>query len=155
MTSPATLDRCSGGTLVGGGPRYPPQSLARSGSLSLFRLHHVTTLSIRPITGSDRYCVNCFHGTSSLLTVDICRLNHVAHALPRYRLYYLITVFQIWQKFQIRPKFWPEPDISRITKKPDFWPGSNSATALEPIPILCHVASTYFCSLLNWISFQE
>jgi len=59
ITSPATLNKRSDGTLVGGRPRYTRASLATSASRSLFCLHHANGFSIQPITGSDRYCVNC------------------------------------------------------------------------------------------------
>ena len=86
ITSPATLNKCSDGTLVGGRPRYTRASLATSGSRFLFCLHHANGFSIRPITGCDRYlCQLCFVGTSFLLIVNVCGLNRVIQALPQNR----------------------------------------------------------------------
>ena len=107
ITSPATLNKCSDGTLVGGRPRYTRASLATSASRSLFCLHHANGFSIRPITGCDRYlCQLCFVGTSFLLIVNICGLNHIIQALPQNRCVPSSMVALAWHSvFQI-PVLW-------------------------------------------------
>jgi len=50
ITSSVTINKRSDGTLVGGGPRYTRASLAKSGSRSLFNLHHSSECSVQTIT---------------------------------------------------------------------------------------------------------